>query len=114
MANDEIRMKSSSGGMFTLLAEYVLDKGGYVCGAAYDKDWSVHHIIINKKEDLDKIRGSKYLQSSMDTCYREIKELLKKADYCCCCGFCGLWLYRDRLGINYPRLPVSVSPTPLS
>ena len=36
MADDELRMKSSSGGVFTLLAEAVLEKGGQVCGAAYD------------------------------------------------------------------------------
>ena len=81
MASDEIRMKSSSGGVFTLLAEYVLDKGGYVCGAAYDKDWTVHHIIINKKEDLDKVRKSKYMQSRIENCYIEIKKLLDEDKY---------------------------------
>ena len=52
MANDEIRMKSSSGGMFTLIAEYILDKGGYVCGAAFKEDWSVHHIIIDNTKNF--------------------------------------------------------------
>ena len=47
MAEDEIRMKSSSGGIFSLLAEHIIDKGGYVCGAAFNKDWSVSHIIID-------------------------------------------------------------------
>ena len=45
-ANDEIRMKSSSGGVFTLLANHFLEQGGYVCGAAWDKDLNVEHIII--------------------------------------------------------------------
>lgn len=105
MANDEIRMKSSSGGAFTLLAEYVLGKGGYVCGAAYDENWMVHHIIINKKEDLDKIRGSKYLQSSMDNCYHEIKELLKKDNHVLFsgtpCQVAGLYSF---LGKDYEKL----------
>ena len=45
-ANDEIRMKSSSGGMFTLLADYVFENNGYVCGASFTDDWlGVEHII---------------------------------------------------------------------
>ena len=81
MANDEIRMKSSSGGVFTLLANFILDKGGYVCGAAFKNDWSVQHIIINKKEDLHKIRGSKYVQSEIGECFVKIKRLLKENKY---------------------------------
>ena len=68
MANDEVRAKSSSGGIFTLLADYVLDKGGYVCGASYNDDWSVSHIIVDNKDELSRLRGSKYLQSSTEKC----------------------------------------------
>ena len=45
-ANDEIRSVSSSGGIFPLYAQYVLKRGGAVCGAAYDENWNVKHIII--------------------------------------------------------------------
>lgn len=76
MAPDNIRSKSSSGGMFTLLAQYVLNNNGYVCGAAYEKDFSVHHIIINNIKDLDKLRGSKYIFGTTDDCYSKIKQLL--------------------------------------
>lgn len=78
MAKDNIREKSSSGGMFTLLADYILGNGGYVCGAAYDKDFSVHHIIIDNSDDLDKLRGSKYVQSVTGDCYKKIKSLLEE------------------------------------
>ena len=65
-ANDEIRMKSSSGGMFTLLANYVFENNGYVCGASFTDDWlGVEHIIIDDKKDLDKLRGSKYIESNL-------------------------------------------------
>ena len=37
-ASDEIRMASSSGGVFSVLADYIFERGGYVCGAAYDTD----------------------------------------------------------------------------
>lgn len=105
MANDEIRMKSSSGGMFTLLANYILDKGGYVCGAAFDDDWSVHHIIIDNKEDLSKLRGSKYVQSDTENCYKEIKKLLDADKYVlfsgCPCQVAGLYTF---LGKEYEKL----------
>ena len=76
-ASDEIRMKSSSGGMFTLIANYVFERGGFVCGASRGKDWlGVEHIIIDDKRDLDKLRGSKYVESSLGNIFSEIKKLL--------------------------------------
>ena len=105
MADDEIRMKSSSGGIFTLLAEYILDKGGYVCGAAFDDNWDVHHIIVDNKEDLAKLRGSKYVQSNTEDCYKQIKKLLDDDKYVlfsgCPCQVAGLYSF---LGKNYEKL----------
>ena len=76
-ASDEIRMKSSSGGMFTLIADYVFENNGFVCGASWRKDWlGVEHIIIDDKKDLDKLRGSKYVESSLGNIFSEIKRLL--------------------------------------
>lgn len=76
-ASDEIRMKSSSGGMFTLIADYVFENNGFVCGASWRKDWlGVEHIIIDDKKDLDKLRGSKYVESSLVNIFSEIKKLL--------------------------------------
>lgn len=105
MAKDEIRSMSSSGGMFTLLADYILEQGGYVCGAAYNNDWSVSHIIVDNKKDLSKLRGSKYLQSNTEKCYTEIKKLLqnnKKVLFTGCpCQVAGLYGY---LGRDYENL----------
>ena len=76
-ASDKIRMKSSSGGMFSLVADYILDRGGYVCGASFTKDWlRVEHIIIDDKKDLDKLRYSKYIESDLGNVFIEIKKLL--------------------------------------
>ncbi len=77
-ANDEIRTISTSGGIFTLLAEFILEKGGYVFGAAYDENWNLSHIFVDNKEDLNKLRGSKYFQSNMNNCFSKVKELLNK------------------------------------
>lgn len=79
--NDEIRMQSSSGGVFTLLAEMIIDKGGAVFGAAFDDDLNVCHICVESKEALRKLRGSKYLQSIIGNTYKEAKILLDKGRY---------------------------------
>ena len=41
--NEEIRMQSSSGGVFTLLAEQIIGRGGVVFGARFDENWEVVH-----------------------------------------------------------------------
>lgn len=77
-ADDELRKKSSSGGMFGIIADYILKNKGYVSGAVYNKDFSVKHILINDRKDLEALRRSKYLQSDTNTIYKQIKEKLKK------------------------------------
>lgn len=63
--DDNIRLNSSSGGVFTALAEVILDIGGIVIGAAWD-GLNVQHIAIDNKDDLGKLRGSKYVASTVD------------------------------------------------
>ena len=74
--DDNTREKSSSGGVFAALAEYVIDEGGIVFGAAFDSRFDVVHIGVEKKEDLVKLRGSKYVQSTIGDTYREAKKAL--------------------------------------
>ncbi len=80
-ASDEIRKNSSSGGMFTTLANYVLRKNGYVCGAAFDENFQVKHRIIHSSEELSALQYSKYVQSSVGKCYKEVKKLLLDDNY---------------------------------
>lgn len=75
--DDEIRMKSSSGGIFTLLAEQVIDEGGVVFGARFDEYWEVMHDYTETKEGLAAFRGSKYVQSRIGTTYRQAESFLK-------------------------------------
>ena len=77
-ANDELRKDSSSGAVFPVIAEYILNAGGFVCGAAYTEDNLLEHVIINKKEDLYKLKSSKYFQSNTTNVYSKIKDLLDK------------------------------------
>lgn len=78
-ANDtELRLASSSGGIFSLLARQILAKGGTVFGAAFDKrDWSVEHIEVVNEEGLSELRGSKYLQSRTAGIYRKVSATLQ-------------------------------------
>ena len=105
-ASDEIRMKSSSGGMFTIVADYVLENNGYVCGASFTDDWlGVEHIVINNKKDLDKLRGSKYIESNLGNTFVEIKKLLNENKQVlfsgCPCQVSALYSY---LGKDYDNL----------
>lgn len=74
--DDEIRLNSSSGGIFSLLAEEILQKGGVVFGAAFDSQMMVHHVAVESVCDLGQLRGSKYLQSRMGNSYQAAKAYL--------------------------------------
>jgi len=64
--NYDQRLISSSGSIFPPIAEWVLDQGGMVVGVSFDKDFNAVHKIIDKKEDLVELQGSKYLQCKAD------------------------------------------------
>lgn len=64
-SNGAVREQSSSGGIFTLLAEETINKGGIVFGAAFNKKWEVEHICIDNIDRIKKLRGSKYVQSNI-------------------------------------------------
>ena len=105
-AKDEnVRYASSSGGMFPILAEYVFRQQGVVFGAAYDKNMRVVHREVRSREELDSVKRTKYVQSSMKRTYRKIETRLKEEQWVLFCGTpCqaeGLRLYLKQ---PYPRL----------
>lgn len=75
-AAEEIRKKSSSGGMFSLVAEHVLKNKGVVFGAAFDENWKVAHKAVEEICGLEDLRGAKYVQSDINLAYRKVKEYL--------------------------------------
>lgn len=75
--DEEIRRRSSSGGIFTLIAESVINAGGVVFGVKFDENWEVCHSFTETKEGLDDFRGSKYVQSRMGNSYKEVERFLK-------------------------------------
>jgi coenzyme F420-reducing hydrogenase beta subunit len=74
--NQSIRMKSSSGGVFSLIASEVIKDNGVVFGAGFDKDFNVEHSYVEKIEDLERFVGSKYVQSKIGNAYKEAKKFL--------------------------------------
>ncbi|MEG2151349.1 MAG: Coenzyme F420 hydrogenase/dehydrogenase, beta subunit C-terminal domain [Bacteroidaceae bacterium] len=75
--NDEIRMASSSGGIFTFLAEQILSESGVVFGARFNDDWEVIHDYTETIEGLTAFRGSKYVQSRIGSTYLQAEQYLK-------------------------------------
>ena len=71
-------IESASGGSFVPLAEYVIDQGGVVFGAAYDNHMQLKHQYTESKHDIKKFRGSKYIQSEIDDSFDKVKFFLKK------------------------------------
>lgn len=78
--DDEIRRKSSSGGMFYVLSNYILSNGGYVCGVVWNDDFSVKHICSNCVSDRDAMMLSKYIQSDTSSTYSEVRQHLLDGD----------------------------------
>ena len=59
--DDEVRKKSSSGGLFPVIAEKTIETGGIVYGATFDKQWNIKHIGITKLEDLKRFYTDDYI-----------------------------------------------------
>ena len=76
--DEEIRMKSSSGGIFISLARYVIARGGVVYGATFDSEWGVEHGYADTEEGVLKFQGSKYVQSRIGRAYQETAQFLRQ------------------------------------
>lgn len=75
--NTEDHRTSCSGGAFAVLARQVLRDGGVVAGAAFTPTQDVQHIIITSETEIWKLKGTKYVQSTIGSCYAQVKKHLK-------------------------------------
>lgn len=75
--DDAVLASSSSGGVFTALAERVIKDGGTVYGAAFRKDFSVAHMGAETMEEIAPFRGSKYVQSDCSHVFDSVKKDLE-------------------------------------
>ncbi len=76
--NDEVRVESSSGGVFSLLCKYVINREGVVFGASYDEDFNVRHTYVEKLEECAQFRSSKYVQSKIGDTYKKVRTFLNQ------------------------------------
>ena len=67
---------STSGGAFTAISDVFLERGAVVFGALLDDNFDVYYVAVRTKEERDKLKGSKYVQSDLKSAYKAIKELL--------------------------------------
>ena len=98
--DERVRMESTSGGAFSLIARWVLARHGIVIGAAFDNNFRVIHAAADSEEGLARFRGSKYVQSSMGEIYRKAKEWLVQGRWICFsrtpCQINGLQKFLDK------------------
>ena len=76
--SEQVRMQSSSGGIFTALSDWVLESGGTVYGACFDTAMVLRHTRATTEQQRDAMRGSKYIQSTLAGIYRQLKTDLKE------------------------------------
>ena len=102
--NDEVRLQSTSGGFFRALASKVIEEGGVVCGAAYDENMVLSHVLVEREEALTGLQRSKYVQSSLSGVFRQIRERLESGKTVLFVGLpcqaAGLRKYIGALGQN--------------
>lgn len=103
--NEQIRKCSSSGGVFSVLAQIVLKHNGVVFGAAFDDEFQVHHIRVESVKDLEKLRGSKYVQSRIEKTFKDAKEILESGREVYFSGTpCQIDGFKNYLGREYENL----------
>lgn len=76
--DESLIWNSASGGAFYLLARYILSQDGYVCGAVLDKNLKLCHVLSNRVDEIEAMRGSKYIQSDLKECFNKIAQLVKE------------------------------------
>jgi len=106
--NLEVVFDSTSGGLFSALADIMYKENGYVGGAIFNDDFSIKHYISNNKKDLLKLRSSKYAESNLIGFYKEIEQLLKDGKKVLVCGCpCQMAALRAFLQKDYDNLLIA-------
>lgn len=79
--NEDLVKKSASGGLFATLALTVLKQRGCVYGAVMQREnrkLHIHHVCCETKEDLERLQGSKYVQSSLEEVFKDVQNKLRQ------------------------------------
>ena len=76
--NEHIRFKSSSGGVFELLAACAIADGGVVVGCRLNERMEAEHAVASDLNELQAMLSSKYVQSDTDGIYKEVRRYLRE------------------------------------
>lgn len=105
--DDAVRYASSSGGMFSILAEYVFERQGVVYGAAFNDEMKVVHKEAQDLEELEALKKTKYVQSNLKDIYRSVQTQLEAGRWVLFCGTpCQAQALRLFLNQEYLKLIV--------
>ena len=103
--DEDIRVQSSSGGIFTLIAEAIIDRSGVVFGVGFDNKFNVVHYPIENKEGLSELRGSKYVQSTIGDTYKIAGDFLNSGKKVLFTGTpCQIAGLKSYLQVDYDNL----------
>ena len=103
--DEEIRMRSSSGGMFHALAKWTIEHGGVVFGARFDEKWEVMHDYTETIEGIEPFMRSKYVQSRVGDTFKQAKQFLEQDRWVLFSGTpCQIGGLQAFLGKEYERL----------
>lgn len=103
--DEKVRMRSSSGGVFRVLANNIVEQGGVVFGARFDKNWEVVHDCAETIEGVEAFMRSKYVQSRVGDTYRQAKQFLEQGRQVLYSGTpCQIGGLHKYLGKDYPNL----------
>ena len=103
--DNSIRMQSSSGGVFDLLANKILEENGLVYGVAFNEEHGAFVLGIRTNSELNRLRGSKYVQANVGDAYREIQQNLKEGRKVLFVGTpCQVAGLKNYLGKDYENL----------
>lgn len=101
----DVRLKSSSGGIFHTLAKRIINEGGVVFGAAFNKKWMVEMIYIDSMSDIGKLMQSKYSQADLKNTLKEAEAFLKNNRQVLYVGTpCQIFALKKYLKIEYDNL----------
>lgn len=117
--DSKVLENSSSGGAFSYISQVIREKNGWVSGAVFDKLLNVRHIVSRKQNDIEQMRGSKYVQSKLETTFCDIKKLLDSGEQILFtgtpCQVIGLknFLRKDYINLTCVDFVCSSIPSPL-
>lgn len=104
--DEAMLLSCSSGGIATALACAMIQRGGYVAGVAYADDFkSARYIVTNRLEDIERLKGSKYVEADKGTVYAEVQALLDRGESVLFFGLpCVVAALRTYLKKDYEQL----------